>query len=435
MEFEAKLFLSTFVTHCNGYEIRSLYGPPPNPMDYLPHTLDEWKIHLFNLHHTRLARAFSFVAKTEMAKWILTTSTRLNLKELINFFTETSQGLEVLSLVTETLIERNKENFIECFRDYLLTTGAITLINETTNNIEDSSSASPSPSLALPASPSLKLERILEIFCSALLLATQTSQDHLQILIELCHCVLTLNHAILTGQEAYSLPMFFETVRKITSQKLQIFSARELSSLYNTLRTNGPFETTPPLSLRSSSPIMRFPLLSSPIFVTIGSVLFYRQRESSSSSATSLSSLLHASSAPPSHDPIFQTRRIYLTARGLYLDPWIPTPSSDPSVASASVPHLECIPLEGIRFLRSERDPLVCELHPSGDRETEEMAWKPSTLAVIEYQFITTTTPPPSPEICVSFYQTVFLKFRPLASEDHFRLLDDCIWRLRSRED
>jgi hypothetical protein len=411
MELEAKLLLSTFATHCHGLEIRYLYGPPPVPSAYLPRTLDEWKIHLFNLHRTGLG---SSVTKAEMAQWILANSSQLNLTELVSYFTESSDGSEILSLVAEAVIERNKENFIECLRDYLLTTGAMTLIHtpppQPLSDHEDRLD---------PASSSSRLDTILEIFCSRLLVSTQASQDHLQILFELCQCVLTLNHAILTGQEAYSLPMFFETIRKITSRKLSLFSARELSSLYNTLRTNGPYETPAPPHLSSPSSY----LLTAPIFVTTGAVLFHRHHASSTPTAMTLSSLLHASSGP-SHEPTFQTRRIYLTSRALYLDP---------PVLSASAPlltaHLECIPFEAIRFTRSERDPLVCELHPI---ESEESTG--GGLAVIEYQFHRTVEEaPPALRLCVSFCRNIFFKFRT-ASEEHFRQLEDCVWRLRRGE-
>jgi hypothetical protein len=318
---------------------------------------------------------------------------------LIHYLTETEEQLEVLFSLAQIIIERNQTNFIECFRDFLLTTGGIALISE--RGSDDSATAE------------AKLTKVLEVFSSALLSSSHVSHlsnnnnsnsTQFQTMYDLSQCILTLNHAILTGQEAYALPVFFETIRKINSQKLQMFSPRELSSLYNTLRSNGPY-------IIPSRPQSNQELLSSPIFSTTCFVLY--SQKNANASSHSLRSL--ASSTSTKNDSIFQKREIYLTSMALYLD------QHDSG--------MECIPLESLQFVRSDKDNSTCELHPT-DRA--------NSLPVVEYRCLLnsnsiSTDDEPSPQLFLTFYQSIQLRFGPLSdSETYLQKLDDCLWDLRT---
>jgi hypothetical protein len=402
---ELELFLTTFVFHSNCFEIRSQIGQSssfPHIPNYLPRTSKEWMIHYFNLNRQNLLLHQN---PSETLQWILESSSQLNSKNLVHYLTESEERLEILSSLTQKIVERNQTNYIECFRDFLLTTGGIVLI-----------SGRGGDGVVAEEEKNSKLTKLLEVFSSVLLSSSSSSRSHshnssgnsnqFETLYELSQCILTLNNAILTGQESYALPLFFETIKKITSEKLQMFSPRELSSLYNTLRSNGPY-TTP------SPPQSNQELLASPIFSASCSVLY--SQKNTSHSLRSLAS----STTSTRNDSIFQKREIYLTPTALYLDPL----HSD----SSSPPFMECIPLDSIQFVRSDKENSTCELHPT-DRT--------NSLPVVEYRYLLNSNSlltDPSPQLFLSFYQNIQLKFSPLAnSEACLQQLDDCLWKLRS---
>ena len=397
---EVDLLLSTFAFHSNCFEIRAQTGHTPFPTirSYLPRTPREWLIHYFNLNKRTLLLPQN---TSEILQWILESSSQLNAMNLIQYLTESEERLEILSSLTAKVIERNPSSYIECFRDLLLTTGGIALISG--KGSRDSS--------VNEEEKNVKLTKLLEVFSSALMSSplphshnNSGNSNQFQTLYELSQCILTLNNAILTGQESYALPIFFETIKKVTSEKLQMFSPRELSSLYNTLRSNGPF-------ISPSRPQSNPELLSSPIFSASCWVL-YNQKN------TSLS-LRSLASSIPKNDSIFQKREIYLTSTALYLDPL----HSD----AASTLFIECVPLEAIQFVRSDKDNFICELHPI-DRA--------NYLPVVEYRCLLNSNAlltEPSPQLFLSFYQNIQLKFSPSSdSETCLQLLDDCLWKLRS---
>lgn len=391
---ELELLYQSFLFYSNCYDLRYQYGHGsrpyslPNIMNYLPKTTNEWLIHYFNMNKIDLVVTN---ISMKLYDWILNNSPQLNSLNVVNYLTENEERSQILSLIATKYNEEYRDNYIECLRAYLLTSGAIALIQSPMNDEMNQ-----------------KLQKILEIFASSLLLTHQTSYSTNQheMLYELSQCILTLNEAILTGQESYSLPMFFETIRKITSQKLQIFSARELSSLYNTLRANGPFVLPPRQSLSN------FYLLSSPIFTTTCSVLFHHQNTS-----RSLHTFTHSSGSRV--DSIYQQRLLYLTPRAIYLDS--PSETSNPSMT------MECVPLEYMQFLRSEKDDYICELHPIENRSCLSIEYLYPLNLVFK-----NIHKSHEPQICLSFYKYILFKFDPTpSSELYFHQLEDCIWKIR----
>eukprot|EP00602_Paraphysomonas_sp_CaronLab_P005661 CAMPEP_0185027200 /NCGR_PEP_ID=MMETSP1103-20130426/11967_1 /TAXON_ID=36769 /ORGANISM="Paraphysomonas bandaiensis, Strain Caron Lab Isolate" /LENGTH=339 /DNA_ID=CAMNT_0027561081 /DNA_START=87 /DNA_END=1106 /DNA_ORIENTATION=- len=308
-----------------------MYGDIPDIQQYLPHTDQEIHIQAFNCSQIIPNHISS---PSEAADWLLNTS-ELNKQQLYLFL---GKEESVLGHVASSIVSRKSEDFVECFREFLCATGAVREIN---NN--DSSHQELQPFLGAFAKALIDHEE-----------ADYKTVEDWELINGFLKCVLSLNIAILSGQEAASLPEFFSAVRKLTRKNASIFAPRRLTEIYNALRQKGAF-------IEPSVTHTTCYLLANPILNFTTSV-----------------SLNHM-------DSVMKKRHVILTRDALYMF----------MDSSRPVPF-ESIPLAWVLVSPSERDPTVFELSTRGGDCTK--------VPLIHY-------PSPQADKSISFHSVVFMKF------------------------
>jgi hypothetical protein len=290
--------MSSMSLRYSALELKKMHGNPPDVRQYIAHSENELRIQAFN-SVCHIPQGFS--SDKDAADWIAN-NPELNPGQVVKFLTSPTAVL-ILGAIASQICGKGSQSFIERFQHYLETTGAVTLISEVDS---------------MPNTLSVVLDEYAKAVCIKQY-GDGAQQEDVDAVRQLCRCILSLNQAILNGNEASTLPQFFSAVRSFSNKAVGLLAPKQLTDIYNSLRNNGPIVYT------SNSDIFPSFLFCSPSW------------------------RVHCSVSLHGFDGVCRPRWCVLTADALHV-----------FVEEASPWPSECLPLGWLRCIRSERGEGMC---------------------------------------------------------------------------